>query len=126
MSIKPIAMPIDPVPVIANVTIRGWSASGDDAEVEAKGDPLVFWVEWTSGYTEPLLVDFSGKQFTKEKWKGLELLDFAVDFGPDQLDWEFCLDDLTVGFTRCRGKMCEDSGKSEKGRRAKGIEWEEL
>ena len=119
-------MPIDPVPVIANVTIRGWSASGDDAEVEAKGDPLVFWVEWTSGYTEPLLVDFSGKQFTKDKWKGLELLDFAVDFGPDQLDWEFCLDDLTVGFTRCREKMCEDSGKSEKGRRAKGIEWEEL
>ncbi|KAF7511798.1 hypothetical protein GJ744_003529 [Endocarpon pusillum] len=125
--IKPIAMPVDPVPVMANVTIRGWSAASDDdddAEGEAKGDPLVFWVEWTSGYTEPLLVEFSRKQGTKDKWRGLELLDFTVDFGPDQLDWEFCLDDLTVGFMRCGGEMCEGSGESEKGRRAEGIERE--
>ncbi len=118
-------MPVDAVPVIANVTIQGWRAPTGSGR-EGKGDLLVFWVEWTSGYTEPLLVDFGSKRFTKDRWEGLELLDFAVDFGPDRLDWEFCLDDLTVGLRQCGENMCEGRGKYEKGERAKSIEWEKL
>lgn len=121
ISIKPLAMPIDPVPVIANVTIRGWAA--DDA---GKDGPLVFRVEWTSGYTEPLLVDFSSKQYSDSKWEGLGLLDFAVDFGPDQLDWEFCLDDLTVGFKKCNQNGCQEGEKRRVPKHAENIGQEEL
>jgi hypothetical protein len=93
ISVKPIAMPIDPDPVIANVTIQGWHAGNEGAD-----DPLVFRVQWTAGYTEPLLIDFDSKHFAESEWRALRWLDFAVDYGPDRLDWEFCLDDLRVGF----------------------------
>ncbi len=109
VSIKPIAMPIDPVPVIANLTITGWAA-----DREGTDGLLVFRVEWPSGYTKPLRIDFNSKQFSKYKWKALGSLDFAVDFGPDRLDWEFCLDDLTVGFLKCNQSMCRDGAKNGK------------
>lgn len=120
-------MPIDPVPVMANVTVRGWAA--DDGEGEGADGPLAFWVEWTSGYTEPLRVDFDSKQFSKEKWEGLAVLDFAVDFGPDQLDWEFCLDDLRVGFVLCEGSLCDEEEGEEEGKHKEHFEeagWEDL
>jgi hypothetical protein len=114
-------MPIDSVPVIANVTIRGWHADS-----EGKDDPLVFQVQWTSGYTEPLLVDLDSKRFSDSKWQALRWLDFAVDFGPDRLDWEFCLDDLRVGFTRRDQETGEGGTEHEGGRQMTSSEWEEL
>ena len=110
ISIKPLAMPIDPVPFIANVTIRGWAA--DD---EGMDGPLIFWVGWTAGYTKPLLVDFNSNHFSKSKWEGLKLLDFSVDFGPGHLDWEFCFDDLIIGFAKVRPEhMREKTVESER------------
>lgn len=99
LSIKPLAMPIDSVsdPVIANLTIRGWLAS---APTRAADQQLVFGVKWSSGYAEPLRVDFRSYQFSKLRWEGLDRLDFAVEYGPGRLDWEFCLDDLVVSFGR--------------------------
>jgi hypothetical protein len=64
ISIKPLAMPLDLVPIIANLTIRGWAADSD-----GRDEPLVLRVEWSSGYTEPLLVNFDSKQFTKHKFR---------------------------------------------------------
>jgi hypothetical protein len=96
ISIKPLTLPIDPDPVIANLTIRGWPA-----DEEGTKRPLLFQVQWTPGYTEPLLIDFESRQFTPYRWKALGLLDIAVEFGPDRLDWEFCLDDLKIGLAEC-------------------------
>jgi hypothetical protein len=121
LSIKPIALPVDAVPVIANVTITGWAANQPEMY-----SPVVFRVEWTSGYTEPLLVDLDSKQFSEYKWEALEVLDLSVDYGPDQLDWEFCLDDLTVGFTRCKHNECEGGRKRRETRWAQNAEREEL
>ena len=121
VSIKPLAMPIDSVPVIANVTIRGWTADGKGPD-----SPLVFGVEWTSGYSKPLFVDFGSKQFSVAKWKALRLLDLSVDFGPDRLDWEFCLDDLVVSFTKCNQGLYHDDGGCREKEQADSIRWEEL
>jgi len=121
ISVKPIAMPIDSDPVIANVTIRGWHADSESTD-----DPLVFRVQWTSGYTEPLLIDLDSKHFSEAEWQALRWLDFAVDFGPDRLDWEFCLDDLRVGFMQREQEAGEDGTEREGARQAASIEWEEL
>lgn len=114
-------MPLDPVPIIANLTIRGWTAGGEE-----KHQPLVFRVEWTSGYTKPLAVDFNSGQFSESKWESLTSLDFAVDYGPDQLDWEFCFDDLAIGLIKCDPNPLRASGKQCGRRRAEGVEWEDL
>jgi hypothetical protein len=121
ISIKPLAMPIDPVPVVANLTIRGWTAGGEGTD-----EPLVFRVGWTSGYAEPLAIDFTSKDFSKFEWKGLGLLDFFAEFGPDQLDWEFCLDDLGVEFSKSHEEEGLNSKQDARGRSAKPTEWEEL
>jgi hypothetical protein len=121
ISVKPIAMPTDSDPIIANVTIRGWHADSESAD-----DPLVFGVQWTSGYTAPLLIDLDSKHFSEYKWQALRWLDFAVDFGPDQLDWEFCLDDLLVGFAQRDQGTGEDSTEQRMGRQAASNEWEDL
>lgn len=120
ISIKPLAMPVDAVPVIANVTIRGWTA-----DAEGPGSPLVFRVEWTSGYSKPLFVEFGSKQFSVEKWERIRLLDLLVDFGPDRLDWEFCLDDLSVSFTKYNQGLCQDDGEHGETEQAESISGKE-
>ncbi len=49
-----------------------------------------------------------------------------VDFGPDQLDWEFCLDDLSVRLTENGERTREDGGGYERQNQVKRIEQEEL
>jgi hypothetical protein len=112
ISIKPLTMPVDSVPVTAKVMIRGWNADGEETD-----DPLVFRVEWTSGYSEPLVVDFGSKHFSENRWDALGLLDFPVDFGPDLLDWEFCLDDLRVSFTKCDQNPCPENHEKHSGKK---------
>jgi hypothetical protein len=116
LSIKPLAMPVDAGtdPVIANVTIRGWTrpdshrvqdGTDADADSDPDSDPKIFRVAWTSGYTRPLTIDFSDPQFSPLRWEKLTSVDFAVDYGPDGLDWEFCLDDLVVAVMMDEGRM---------------------
>jgi hypothetical protein len=38
------------------------------------------------------------KDFTREEWKELENFEIWADFGYDALDWEFCVNDVEVGF----------------------------
>jgi hypothetical protein len=121
ISIKPLAMPVDPLPATANVTIRGWTA-----DVEGTEEPLIFRVEWASEYTKPLLVNFDSQQFSPHKWVALELLDFSVDFGAGRLDWEFCLDDLNVAFTDCNQNNYQDSETHPARGSAGNIAWEGL
>lgn len=121
LSIKPIALPVDPLPVIANVTIRGWTADGEGGD-----DPLVFRVGWTSGYSEPLTVHFGRKHFSVYRWEKIVLLDFSVEYGPDELDWEFCLDNLRVGFRRCQGRPCLDNSKHVGRKPAEGMPGKDL
>lgn len=56
-------------------------------------------IQWPAGYVQPLYVDMQGSRFSKDDWTNLQWLDFSVDFGPGEMDWEFCLDDLKVGLT---------------------------
>lgn len=113
-------MPVDPIPIIAHVTIRGWPADNVGTD-DPDSDPLLFHVAWTSGYTKPLLVDFSSGQFTKVRWERLRSLDLAVDFGPDGLDWEFCVDDLVVGFMPRRELLTGGNGEKDARRQQKEI-----
>lgn len=115
-------MPVDPEPAIVIVTIRGWVA--DDPEAETI--PLKFHVEWTSGYTEPLVIDFDSKHFSKNRWKALRMLDFSVDFGPDRLDWEFCFDDLTVQFTKSDQDLWSGGNRAAGSRPEETTQGEEL
>ena len=71
---------------------------------EGGGDGVVEWgVEFPSGFHDVFKVDL--ERFSKEDWGRLWKVEVVADFGVGGLDWEFCLDDLRVGFTeRERGE----------------------
>jgi hypothetical protein len=54
-------------------------------------DPLQWIAKFPSGYHLPYPANLTG-------WDYLEEVEIVADFGEDQLDWEFCMDDLEISF----------------------------
>lgn len=91
LQLKPMVAPAPGV----NVWIKGYRVK-DDERVDQKQEPLKWNVEFPNGYHLPLLVDL--ERFSNQSWDRLHKVEIGADFGYDDLDWEFCLDDLSVRF----------------------------
>ncbi|KAL8934892.1 MAG: hypothetical protein Q9216_005683 [Gyalolechia sp. 2 TL-2023] len=61
-----------------------------------QGEELKWHVDFPSGYHLPFLVKM--EEYSREKWEKLTRVEITADFGEDDLDWEFCLDDLELDF----------------------------
>ena len=63
---------------------------------EDEEDPLLWHVEFPSGYHLPFQVKI--EEYSGKAWKEVYKIEITADFGYDSLDWEFCLDNLQVQF----------------------------
>lgn len=61
-----------------------------------KKDPLVWHVDFPSGYHLPFLVNI--QEYSGELWEEIHKVEIVANFGYDSLDWEFCIDDLELEF----------------------------
>ncbi|KAL8732539.1 MAG: hypothetical protein Q9181_003929 [Wetmoreana brouardii] len=72
-----------------NITVKGYK--GNDTE------PSLSWhVHFPSDYHLPFFVKI--QEDSGDVWEELYGVEITADFGEDELDWEFCLDDLEVEF----------------------------
>lgn len=90
--------------------VRGWRAAADDYQNTSDDDtdageggawedePLEWFVDFPSEYHERLQVEMP------EAWRGLGRVEMWAQFGVDGLDWEFCVDDVVLGFTYLEGR----------------------
>ena len=60
--------------------------------------PLSWHVDFPYGYHLPFLVKL--QDYSKEIWEQLQRVEITADFGPAALDYEFCMDDLEIQFTK--------------------------
>lgn len=88
LQLKPLVAPAPGT----NIWIKGYRHG------EVEKEPLIWDVDFPSGYHLPLLVDLA--KFSKQSWDKLYKVEIGADFGYDALDWEFCLDDLEVQFVQ--------------------------
>lgn len=85
--------PMDaPPPPPTTITVKGYSHSRN------KSDPFSWQVDFPAGYHLPFLVKM--QEYSVEAWDQLYEVEIVADYGEDELDWEFCLDDLEVQFFR--------------------------
>ena len=94
LSIKPMDAP----PPGTTITIKGYRF--------ADKEPLVWHVDFVSGYHLPLFVKMH--EFSRVPWDRLYSVEILADFGEDALDWEFCMDDLEVQFFQIAEKDSVD------------------
>ncbi|KAI9869911.1 MAG: hypothetical protein M1830_004935 [Pleopsidium flavum] len=80
--------PLDAPPPGVSVYVKGY---GYDQR-----DPRVWHVDFIPGYHLPLLVKM--REYSGEPWDKLWKVEIWADYGEDQLDWEFCVDDLELQF----------------------------
>lgn len=95
LKIKPLDIPFS----YTTLSIRGyrhWTG----------GQRLEWHVEFPQGYHDVLHVKF--EDFTKQLWDKLEMVEIYADFGWDDSDWEFCLDDIEVEFSKLESEHYED------------------
>ncbi|KAL9600194.1 MAG: hypothetical protein Q9219_003337 [cf. Caloplaca sp. 3 TL-2023] len=72
-------------------------------------EELEWYIDFPSGYHLPFLVKM--EEYSRQKWGRLRRVEITADFGEQELDWEFCLDDLQLGFHKVDG---EGEGTVEK------------
>lgn len=82
--------PMDSPPPEKKVYVRG--------HTYAQKEPFLWEVEFPYGYHLPFLVKV--EEYSGKPWEQLYKVEVAADFGPDALDWEFCIDNLEVQFIR--------------------------
>ena len=68
--------------------VRGYPGGG--------GGVLDWEVEFPAGYHLPFKVEM--ERHSREVWELLERVEMWAAYGQGGLDWEFCVDDLEVGF----------------------------
>lgn len=91
------------------INVRGYQ-SNEEEELE-------WHVDFPSGYHLPFLVKM--EEYSRKKWENLTRVEITADFGEDELDWEFCLDDLELVFHKLatekevgiEGFMAEEKGQ---------------
>lgn len=63
---------------------------------KTRKEPFVWHVDFPSGYHLPFLVKM--EEYSGEEWKEMQKVHIVADFGYDDLDWEFCVDDIELQF----------------------------
>ena len=125
MNIKPLAAPEDVAGLETVVIVRGYPAPSSSAdskqrrseESEEKKE-VTKQFDFPTGYHLPFTASFPEKQ-----WRKLSKIEIWAEFGEDQLDWEFCVDDIVVEFEEIEG---EGNGLDEKRSQSDGEEKVEL
>lgn len=85
----------------ATLMIEAWQTN---SIIDAVPRKLAWDVVFPAGFHDMLHVKF--EEFTKQKWERLTTLTAWVSFqnGYQQMDWEFCLDDMELSFTELLDK----------------------
>lgn len=83
------------------INVRGFRG-GEEEELE-------WHVDFPSGYHLPFWVKM--EEYSQQKWENLTRAEITADFGEDQLDWEFCVDNLELVFHKM---SIEDEGGNKK------------
>lgn len=83
-NIKPLDAPLARIVI----TVKGYSHDEIDS--------LSWQVVFDSAYHLPLLVKM--EEFSGVKWDRIRAVEITADYGEDELDWEFTVDDLEVQF----------------------------
>lgn len=63
---------------------------------KARSEPHVWHVDFPSGFHLPFLVKM--EEYSGEEWEKIYKVEIVADFGYDDLDWEFCVDDIELQF----------------------------
>lgn len=63
---------------------------------KALKEPYSWHVDFPSGYHLPFLVKM--QEYSSQEWRELYKVEILADFGYDDLDYEFCIDDIVVQF----------------------------
>ena len=96
--------PMDAPPPGTTISLKGYS--------HARAVPFTWHVDFISEYHLPFLVKL--QEFSRQAWNELYKVEVFADFGEDKLDWEFCIDDLEVQFTRLPQKEAEAERDKQK------------
>ncbi|KIV84010.1 hypothetical protein, variant [Exophiala sideris] len=86
-SIKPLDVPLG----LVTINLQGFRSAADDS--------LEWSVDFPAGFHDILYVQI--EEFSKQAWTGLRSVELWADFhhGTVVMDWEFCLDDISVELT---------------------------
>ena len=80
--------PMDAPAPGTKISVKGYT--------KAREEPYSWHVDFPSGYHLPFLVKM--EEYSREEWKEVYKVEILADFGYDDLDWEFAIDDLEVQF----------------------------
>ncbi|KAI9813401.1 MAG: hypothetical protein M1827_004075 [Pycnora praestabilis] len=102
--------PLDAPAPGTSIYVRGYRYNITTAStIDNATAPLEWSVTFPSGFHEPLLVKIN--EYSGDAWEGLEKVEIWAGFGVDELDWEFCVDDLDVRFFDAGdGEIDEEEG----------------
>ena len=80
--------PMDAPAPGTKISVRG--------HTKAHKKPYFWHVDFPSGFHLPFLVKM--EEYSGKEWKEVYKVEILADFGYDDLDYEFCMDDLVVQF----------------------------
>ncbi len=80
--------PMDAPAPGTTVSVKGYT--------KAPREPYIWHVDFPIGFHLPFLVKM--EEYSDEAWKEVYKVEIVADFGYDDLDWEFCVDDIEVQF----------------------------
>ena len=80
--------PMDAPTPGTKVSVKGYT--------KAPKEQYLWHVDFPSGFHLPFLVKI--QEYSGEDWKEVYKVEIVADFGYDDLDWEFCVDDMELQF----------------------------
>ena len=80
--------PMDAPPPGTKVSVKGYT--------KALEEPYLWRLDFPSGFHLPFLVKVG--EYSGEEWEETYKVEIVADFGYDDLDWEFCVDDIEMQF----------------------------
>ena len=102
---------LQPYFTLKSFDIKPMDAPAPGTTVAVKGytkalkKPYVWQVDFPSGYHLPFLVKF--EEYSGEAWEEIYKVEIIADFGYDNLDWEFCIDNIELQFFTLPGTGSE-------------------
>jgi len=97
------------------IEILGYKVNGTTGKGD--GEVLEWGVFFPAGFHDMFEVKI--EEFSGVRWDGLWKVEMKADFGEDTgradegLDWEFCIDDLAIGFPKTKDKDALEGGDGE-------------